>query len=209
MSTPSLPSVSKQRVIILPGCGCSPIERSNWYTDLAASLNALPHYSVIAPEMPDPVAAHRSVWLPFIASLDPSPSTIVVGHSSGAEAAMRLAETTRLKGLVLVSACVSDLGMESERESGWYDGEWQWERIRANCGWIVQLHGTDDWMVPIAEGQAVAAALHSQLIEQNGVGHFLCRKLPFLVQLLEQKRLEESSTSATEHSSSGGSSAAS
>ena len=186
MSSPAPP---KRRVIILPGCGCSPIETSNWYTNLAASLNALPHYDAIAPEMPDPIDAHRSVWLPFIHSLNPTASTIVVGHSSGAEAAMRLAEDTPLAGIILVSACVTDGGVPSERESGWYTGEWKWESIRANCGWIVQLHGVDDPLVSIAEGRAVAAALHSEMIEEQKRGHYLRSKMPIIVEVLEKKRL--------------------
>ena len=43
------------------------------------------------------------------------------GHSSGAEAAMRFAEQHEVKGLVLVSACVTDLGVENERLSGYYN----------------------------------------------------------------------------------------
>ena len=178
----------RQHVIILPGNGCSPIADSNWYTHLAASLNALPHYNAVAPEMPDADAAHRSVWLPFIQSLHPTPSTIVVGHSSGAEAAMRLAETTPLKGLVLVSACHTDLGDAGERESGWYEGEWKWDDIRSHCEWIVQLHGVDDRLVPLSEGRYVAEHLHSELIEQKGKGHYLRPTLPYIVDLLEAKR---------------------
>jgi hypothetical protein len=34
---------------------------------------------------------------------------------------MRFAETHRVKGLVLVSACVTDLGVENERASGYYN----------------------------------------------------------------------------------------
>lgn len=50
------------------------------------------------------------------------PTTITnTGHSSGAEAAMRFAETHHVKGLVLVSACVTDLGDENERLSGYYN----------------------------------------------------------------------------------------
>ena len=33
---------------------------------------------------------------------------------------MRFAETRRVRGIVLVSACVTDLGDENERSSGYY-----------------------------------------------------------------------------------------
>ena len=42
-------------------------------------------------------------------------NTVLVGHSSGAVAAMRLLEKTPLLGAVLVSACHTDLGDAGER----------------------------------------------------------------------------------------------
>lgn len=51
--------------------------------------------------------------------------TIVVGHSSGAVACMRLLESTRLRGAVLVSACHTDLGDAGERAAGYYSRPWQ------------------------------------------------------------------------------------
>jgi pimeloyl-ACP methyl ester carboxylesterase len=69
----------------------------------------------------------------------PGSGTVVVGHSSGAEAAMRLAETTKLRAIVLVSACHTDLGIESERASGYYSRPWLWDAIRSNTAHIVQF----------------------------------------------------------------------
>jgi pimeloyl-ACP methyl ester carboxylesterase len=49
--------------------------------------------------MPDPVGARESIWLPFMAGeLGVGQDTVVVGHSSGAAAAMRFAETKRVAG---------------------------------------------------------------------------------------------------------------
>lgn len=33
-----------------------------------------------------------------------------------------------------MSACHTDLGIENEREAGYYNRPWQWERIKANAG---------------------------------------------------------------------------
>jgi len=61
--------------------------------------------------MPDPVYAREHIWHKFIReSLRCDEHTIIIGHSSGAEAAMRLLETDKLRGVVLVSACHTDLG---------------------------------------------------------------------------------------------------
>eukprot|EP00957_Ditylum_brightwellii_P169180 12877623-Ditylum_brightwellii.AAC.1 len=143
------------RVVILPGNGCTNVRNANWYgwleqrlkTDSRPGVSFAPN-DIILRDMPDPHRARRSKWLPFIRSemLDckddaddhgKSRETIIVGHSSGAEAAMRLAETTPVAGLVLVAACHTDLGEPNETRSGWYPpsgGPWLWEDIRTNAG---------------------------------------------------------------------------
>ncbi len=92
--------------------------------------------------MPDPsrtflrpsqitVVASESIWLPFMQdTLRCDENTIVIGHSSGAEAAMRsalvvglshthrYAETHTILGMVLVAPCVTDQGIDLERQSG-------------------------------------------------------------------------------------------
>ena len=46
---------------------------------------------------PDPVMARESVWIPFMQDeLSCDQHTIIIGHSSGAEAAMRYAETHKV-----------------------------------------------------------------------------------------------------------------
>ena len=49
---------------------------------------------IILPKMmPDPYVARCSIWLPFIQNeLKADENTVIVGHSSGAIAAMRLLE---------------------------------------------------------------------------------------------------------------------
>ncbi|GMI27831.1 hypothetical protein TeGR_g5110 [Tetraparma gracilis] len=168
------------RVVIVPGNGGSPYPApllGNFYDALAAQLTNSGKFSeVFSKSMPDPNAARRSIWLPHLidtAMVDAD--TIVIGHSSGAEAAMRLAETTKVKGLVLVAACHSDLGDAGERVSGWYPpsgGPWQWADIKANAGFIVQFHSTDDPFINIQEARVVAESLGSEFHEFQDRSHF-------------------------------------
>jgi pimeloyl-ACP methyl ester carboxylesterase len=58
--------------------------------------------------------------------------TVLVGHSSGAIAAMRLAETHAILGSVLVGAYHTHLGMGTEKLSGYFDRPWQWDAIKRN-----------------------------------------------------------------------------
>ncbi len=108
-----------KRVVIVPGngAGCA---HANFYPTLAATLREA-GYLVELQEMPDPDTARESIWLPFITDvLHADSDTLLVGHSSGAVAGLRLAETVRLGALVVVSVTPSDLDDENERASGYY-----------------------------------------------------------------------------------------
>uniref|UniRef100_A0A8K9Y2U9 RB binding protein 9, serine hydrolase n=1 Tax=Oncorhynchus mykiss TaxID=8022 RepID=A0A8K9Y2U9_ONCMY len=99
--------------------------------------------------MPDPVTARESIWLPFMQEeLECDEETVIIGHSSGAVAAMRYAETHKVFGLILVGAYTYDLG--DERESA---GHWEWEQMRRNVGHIVQFGSKDDPFLPWEETQ--------------------------------------------------------
>mmetsp|Transcript_13874 Transcript_13874/g.22127 ORF Transcript_13874/g.22127 Transcript_13874/m.22127 type:complete len:146 (+) Transcript_13874:469-906(+) len=138
--------------------------------------------------MPDPNKARESIWIPFIQDkLKADSNTILVGHSSGAEAGMRYAEERKLKGLVLVSACYTDLGVENERQAGYYSRPWEWKKIRENCEWILQLASDNDPFIPEKEMLHVAENLDSEYHCLKGRGHFLGWQLPEVVALIEDK----------------------
>ena len=118
--------------------------------------------------MPDPITARRSIWLPFMKDeLGVDDQTIIIGHSSGACAAVRFAETNKVAGIILVGAYTSggftshhqnsftlhraDLGDSTEAESGYFADEWRWEEAKKNCGFIVQFGSTDDPFLPWTE----------------------------------------------------------
>jgi len=80
--------------------GCTPITTANWYNWLKKSLEK-EGVQVSMQDMPDPYEAKQTIWLPFMRDvLKADEQSIIVGHSSGAEAAMRYAEV----GLPVVSS---------------------------------------------------------------------------------------------------------
>ena len=71
-------------------------------------MNEIPGFTSVLRNMPDPITARRSIWLPFMKDeLGVDEQTIIIGHSSGACAAVRFAETNKVAGIILVGAYTS------------------------------------------------------------------------------------------------------
>ena len=142
---------------------------------------------VINRTFPDNVKARATYWLPFLDELGADENTILIGHSSGAVAAMRYAETHRLAGSVLVGVCHTDLGDSSEAASGYYHAPWQWQQIRENQPWIGIFNSVDDRCIPVAEARFVAAQLRCNYFEFTDRGHFMDAELPDVLQFVRRQ----------------------
>lgn len=104
-------------------------------------------------------------------------TTVVVGHSSGAACAMRLLEQEQLLlGCVLVAACYTDLGDESERRSGYFNRPWDWEKMKNGAKQIILFHSEDDHLIPVQEARHIALKLagnnNFDYHEMDGKSHF-------------------------------------
>ena len=138
-------------------------------------------------QFPDSVLARSKYWLPFIKELGADENTILIGYSSGAEAAMRFTEDNKVLGTVLVAACYTDLGIEGERISGYYDYPWKWEKIKSNQKWIIQFGSKDDPFIPIEEARFVRDRLTSEYYEFENKGHFQYSDFPELIEVIRNK----------------------
>lgn len=158
------------KAILIPGNGGgSP--QDHWLPYLERELPKL-GIEVINRQFPDSDLARKEFWLPFIKELGADENTIIIGHSSGAVAAMRYAENNKILGSVLVGACYTDLGDENEKKSGYYDGSWKWDDIKKNQQWIIQFASTDDPFIPIEEARRIHENLNTEYYEFNDRGHF-------------------------------------
>ncbi|XP_052092116.1 serine hydrolase RBBP9-like [Mytilus californianus] len=176
------------KIAIIPGNGAGDVFCANWYGWLHKKLNQISGVSCDLRNMPDPVIAKETVWLPFMhEEMACDETTIIIGHSSGAEAAMRYSEKYPVKGIILVSACVTDLGDDNERESGYYNRPWEWQKIKSNTTFIVQFGSTDDPFIPWKEQQQVADGLESEFRKHNDKGHFMNTSFPELLNVVKEK----------------------
>ena len=174
-----------QKVILIHGNGGS-TAGDIWLPWLERELTRL-GLEVINRTFPDNVKARATYWLPFLDELGADEHTILIGHSSGAVAAMRYAETHRLAGSVLVGVCHTDLGDSGEAASGYYREPWQWHRIRENQGWIGIFNSIDDPSIPVAEARFVAAQLRCSYFEFTDRGHFMDAELPEVLQFVRRQ----------------------
>jgi hypothetical protein len=180
------------KVVLIPGNHNSKVDEI-WFPYVIEQLekNGI---AVEAKNMPDPITAKKDIWLPFIESeLKVDEDTIAVGHSSGAIALLRYAETHKVKGLILVGAYHTDLGDKTEKESGYFDDPWDWEAINQNTDFIVQFASTDDPYIPVEESRFIKSKLPKlEYIEFNDKGHMGedidMVEFPELVKIVTEKK---------------------
>lgn len=145
------------------------------------------------PLMPEPEFAPMDVWLPYLENeMVVDENTILIGHSSGAVAAMRYAETHKVKGLILVSGGYTDLDDETEKKSGYFDKPWNWEAIKENTEWIVQFHSKDDPYIPLTEAEFIHEKLDSEFTLFEDKGHLSAEgdgvtEVPEIVEIVKKK----------------------
>ncbi len=175
----------EKKVIFVPGNGGGRTD-DNFFPYLKKGLEQL-GCQVVVSEFPDPKLARRSYWISFLKSLGANENTILIGHSSGALAAMRYAEDHQILGSVLVGPCMTDLGVESEKVSGYYDDPWQWEKIKKNQKFIIQFSSPSDPYIPIAESREVAKNLAADYHELPDRGHFYpTEEFPEVIEALKK-----------------------
>src|SRR3989344_70783 len=182
--------MSKPKVIIIPGNGNTDVSE-NWFPYVKKELEDK-GFNVSARNMPDPDLARKEYWLPFILDeLEADENTVAIGHSSGAVAILRLLESHKLLGTIIIGACYTDLGDQNEKESGYYNDPWQWEKIKKNASWIVQFASQDDPYIPIKEARYIHEQLSSEYHEYNDEGHFGSdvnkEEFPELIQVILRK----------------------
>jgi predicted alpha/beta hydrolase family esterase len=192
-----------KRAIIIPGNGLDEDDDMNeimWYGWLAEQLRSKFHLEVPLQTFPDGLYAHEHIWKSFaVDKLGLNDETIVIGHSSGSACALRLMEEHKMAGCILVSAYDSDLGDEVERESGYFNRPFNYEKMKTNTPWIIQFHSKNDHLVPVACARRVAQGIFGAgfiageqtsqggYIESERSGHFQFDSAEWLIEALKKQ----------------------
>lgn len=176
------------KVLIVPGNDHTLIT-NNWYPYVKERLENL-GVEVIAENMPDPKVARKGIWLPYIKEqLGDSGNSTLIGHSTGAIAVLRYLEKNKCRFVILVSCYHTNLGDELEKQGGYFDEPWKWDKIKNNAEKIVIFASTDDPFVPISEPRFVKEKLEAEYHEYKDEGHFGLDKkkeFPEIVTIVEK-----------------------
>ena len=156
------------------------------YIQAYKQLSKLEGVECILHDMPDPYICREDVWIPHIRDdMKLDDTSVIIGHSSGATAAMRYAEKYQVRAIILVSAYTTDLGDENERASGYFSRPWEWEKMKINCKNIIQFGSTDDPFLPWWTQNEVAENTKADLKKYTERGHFMTSTFPELINVVK------------------------
>nr|XP_039267215.1 serine hydrolase RBBP9-like [Styela clava] len=138
--------------------------------------------------MPDPVIAREKIWVPFMRDeMKIGENSVIIGHSSGAVAAIRFSEIYKVHGIILVGAYTTDCGLENERLAGYFNRPWLWDKARENTNWIVQFGSEDDPFLDWNEQLEVSKQLNTEFHKFKDRGHFQSIVFPEVIKVLKDK----------------------
>ena len=100
----------------------------------------------------------------------------LVGHSLGVPAILRYIETfpagTKIGGAVLVSGPNQKLNSEKVGVlDNFFEGGFDYERIKNNSGHFSVIHGDDDTRVPFSHAEDLSKKLSCELVSVKNGGH--------------------------------------
>ena len=175
-----LPIDTMKHVVILHSRGGTPdSDFIPWVKDELEKLG----YTVEVPMLPnntEPDDIEQSKYIAKNCTIDEN--TIIVGHSSGGLAAMRLLEKTKGGRLVLVGTPHNSVfadGKERASVSRSINRGYDYGKIRSNVRDVIALYDSGDPIIPLSDGKAYAEKLGGIYIEGKGtIGHFNGDKEP-------------------------------
>lgn len=116
-------------------------------------------------------SAKKDRWLPILEKLPLSSYDVIVGHSSGVQAVMYLAEHHKLNNLVLTGATAGHDNLRSEIITGWFDKAWDYAAIKANTRKIIICNGKKDSLINYQEALALGKELNCRVYLFRKQGH--------------------------------------
>jgi uncharacterized protein len=172
------------RYFLIHGTGGNPDE--TFYPYLKKNLKG----EVIAPRFPPPEKQSLQSWSdafkPYEKLIDEE--TVFIGRSLAPAFILRVLERIdkKVKACFFVCGFCSDIGLDDFRPLiKTFVGEFDWEKIKKNCGKFFVYNSDNDPYVKLEKGKELADKLGTKLIVVKGAEHFWMAEFP---QLLEDMK---------------------
>ncbi len=172
------------RIILVHGYKASP--KTNFWPWLERELKDR-RFEVVMPELPTPETPDRDAWtkalLEAVGHL--SDQDIVVGHSLGGAAALRLLEAVEARTTPHACVLISTPWMiKDDRFRSFFLTELDHDVLMWRASKFVVVHAKDDTVIPVAHADRYAQVFHAKLITPEVGGHFDGPEYPELLKAI-------------------------
>jgi len=151
--------------------------QENWFPWLKEELEKL-GFEVFVPAFPTPEGQSLESWMRAFEEFLPKVDweTIFVAHSIGPAFVLSVLERLEkpVKACFFVSGFVGSLGKREfdEFNDDIAKREFDWSKIRKNCGRFFLFHSDNDPYVPVEKARNLGRLLGARPIIVKGAGHF-------------------------------------
>jgi len=172
-------------VIIVHRWGGMP--NDDWYPWLKKELEAK-GFEVIIPEMPDTENPRIDAWVNHLKNNSKmDEDTILIGHSIGCQAVLRVLETkgSKVKGVVLIAPWIELSGLETDEEKKiakeWVEKNINFSKVKERAKKIICIFSDNDPYVPASNTKLFKDNLNARCIIEKAQGHFNGEKYPIIL----------------------------
>jgi predicted alpha/beta hydrolase family esterase len=170
--------MSQKNVYIIHGFGsCAEKGWRSWLRDELVSRG----YRVVMPDMPNPEFPMMWEWLAKLHEtiIDPDENTILVGHSLGAQAILRFAETltvgVKIGKLITVAGFIQDANVDEGMKDllgHWIENPVDPGKVKANVGEIVSFFSDNDKLIPLESEVIMREKFGARTIIEHNMYHY-------------------------------------
>lgn len=163
-----------KNAVILHGTGNNP--EDNWFRWLDKELTLM-GYKVWVPELPDADEPDLDKYSDYFFNQNDwefNEETVLIGHSSGCSAIMRILEDLgqdlKVDKAIMVAGFVGDVDYPPNKHLKGF--QYDFEKIKNSVKEIILIHSDDDPYVDIKYGQELEEKLDAKLVVIKGQKHF-------------------------------------
>jgi len=161
------------KVLLLHGTGGN--SRDQWFPWLKQELEKKEH-QVWLPDLPGADEPDINKYNPFIIHHCPfkfDSKTTIVGHSSGATAALGLVQTlpSKINKVISVAGFIDDLDYDPVKKM-FKTWKFDWKKIKNRVNKIYAIYSDNDPYVPVWHAEQLHKLIGAELVLMPGQKHF-------------------------------------